>query len=74
MPKEDAFSPLKLNEITVTSYKFISSRICVRLSNQLRKILIFFLFEIKGVGSKLSEFIAPSSASKRNVGTGVEKF
>lgn len=35
---------LKLNEIAVTSYKFTSLTLCVRLSNQLRKILIFFSF------------------------------
>lgn len=32
----------KLNEIAVTSYEFTSLTLCVRLSNQLRKILIFF--------------------------------
>lgn len=32
----------KLNEIAVTSYKSTSLTLCVRLSNQLRKILIFF--------------------------------
>lgn len=32
----------KINEIAVTSYKSTSLTPCVRLSNQLRKILIFF--------------------------------
>lgn len=67
----------KLNEIAVTSYKSTSLTVCVRLSNQLRKILIFFSLWNYGwdwSGSKFSEFISPSSGQNRIVCTKEEKI